>query len=94
MTGKDKPPGMERIIPKAYAMVNRDRLRELTRGPEIKKQIDGYIDLFGQLQANSHGNTKFGLPVQILGDHVMTGEVEKPEDVFQAWEEHLGVKPK
>jgi len=37
---------------------------------------------------------KFGLPVQILGDHIMSGSVEKPEDVYNAWEENLGVKPK
>ena len=34
-----------------------------------------------------------GLPVQILGDNVMSGSVEKEEDVFKAWEENLGVKP-
>ena len=51
------------------------------------------VDLFGTLQKQS-GKKDFGLPVQILGDHVMSGSVEHEEDVFKAWEEHLGVKPK
>jgi hypothetical protein len=32
--------------------------------------------------------------VQILGDKVMYGMVEKEEDIFKAWEEHLGVTPR
>lgn len=95
MAGKEKPPEMGKIIPKAYGFVNADRLRELTRGPEVNKQLAGYVDLYGQLSQQSHGGAKtFGLPVQILGDYVVSGEVEKPEDVFKAWEEHLGVTPK
>ena len=94
MTGEDKPPDMERIVPKAYSLVNRDELRAATRSPEIKKQLDGYIDLYGQLQSKSANSKSFGLPVQILGDQIMSGSVEKPEDVFKAWEQHLGVKPK
>lgn len=88
MTGKDNPP-VDKVIPKANGLVDRDRLRDLIRGPEVSKQIQGYIELFGKLQ-----NSKTGLPVQILGDHIISGTVEKPEDVFKQWEEHLGVKPK
>ena len=94
MTGKDKPPAIERIVPKAYGMVGSTKLIPVTRGAEVKKQIESYVDLYAQLQSQSTGNKNFGLPVQILGDQVMTGSVEKPEDVFKAWEEHLGVKPK
>ncbi|MEX0585067.1 MAG: thioredoxin domain-containing protein, partial [Pirellulales bacterium] len=94
MTGKDKPPAMERIVPKANGLVDRDRLRELVNGPEVAKQLESYIDLYSQLQNKSHNSKSFGLPVQILGDNVMSGAVEKPEDVFKAWEENLGVKPK
>ncbi len=49
------------------------------------------LELFGKLQAQ---NKSLGLPVQILGDKVVTGEVEKIDDVFKAWEENLGVTPK
>jgi uncharacterized membrane protein/thiol-disulfide isomerase/thioredoxin len=92
MTGKEAPP-MERIVPKANGLVDRDQLRTFVNSPEAKKQVDGYVELFGKLQAQSKGKT-FGLPVQILGDKIVTGEVEKIDDVFKAWEENLGVTPK
>ena len=95
MSGKDdKPPAMDKVIPKANGLVDRDRLRELSRGKEVAKQVEGYIELFGKLQNSKTAGKSFGLPVQILGDHVMTGSVEKQDDVFKAWEQHLGVKPK
>ncbi len=93
MSGGDKPPGIEKVIPKAYGMASSDRLRELMYSPEVAKQLDSYVELFGQLQRSSKNSSTFGLPVQILGDHVTSGEVKKPEDVFKAWEENLGVKP-
>ena len=94
MTGKDKPPAMEKVIPKANGLVDRDQLNELSRGPEVSKQVEGYIALFDKLQKTKSTSKTFGLPVQIIGDHIITGSVEKPEDVYKAWEEHLGVKPK
>jgi uncharacterized membrane protein/thiol-disulfide isomerase/thioredoxin len=90
----DKPPRMEKIIPKAYGMVPADKLRELQRGPEVAKQLESYVDLFGQLQAKSKDQKAFGLPVQILGDNVVSGEVEKIDDVYKAWEENLHIEPK
>jgi thiol-disulfide isomerase/thioredoxin len=93
MSTKDKPPAMNAVLTQAYVLADRDRLRKLTQGDELTKQLEGYIDLFDALQKRS-GRKDFGLPVQILGDHVMNGSVEKEEDVFKAWEEHLGVKPK
>ena len=91
---KDKPPTLEDVIPKAYGMVDADHLRELTRSPEINKQIAEYVDLFGKLGRRAGTGKDFGLPVQILGDHVLAGTVEKEKDVFAAWEEHLGVEPR
>jgi uncharacterized membrane protein len=94
MTGKEVPP-MEKVIPKGNSLANRDKLRDFVNSPEAKKQVDGYVELFGKLQAQSKGNGKsFGLPVQILGDKVVSGEIEKIDDVFKAWEENLGVTPK
>jgi uncharacterized membrane protein/thiol-disulfide isomerase/thioredoxin len=93
MSGKDKPPAMEAVLPKAYVLADRTRLRQLTQSDELNKQLEGYVDLFGTLQKQS-GKKDFGLPIQILGDHVMSGSVENEADVFKAWEEHLGVKPK
>jgi uncharacterized membrane protein/protein-disulfide isomerase len=91
---KEKPPGMGKIIPKVYSIVNADKLRESQHGPKVAKQLEGYVDLFGQLQAKSTDHKTFGLPVQILGDNVVSGEVEKVEDIYKAWEETLHVQPK
>jgi thiol-disulfide isomerase/thioredoxin len=93
MSGKEKPPSIDSVLPKAYVLADRTRLRQLAQSDELAKQLDGYIDLFATLQKQS-GSKTFGLPVQILGDHVMSGSVESEADVFKAWEEHLGVKPK
>jgi hypothetical protein len=91
---KDKPPGMGKIIPKLGGMVDPDKLRETQRGPKVAKQLDGYVDLFGQLQSKSADKKTFGLPVQILGDNVVSGEVEKVEDIYKAWEDNLHIQPK
>jgi uncharacterized membrane protein/protein-disulfide isomerase len=93
MSSKDKPPGIESVLPKAYVLADRSRLRQLTQSEELAKQLDGYVDLYATLQ-KQNGSKTFGLPVQILGDHVMSGSVESEADVFKAWEEHLGVKPR
>ncbi len=84
---------MEAVLPKAYVLADRSRLRQLTQSDELAKQLDGYVELFGKLKKQS-GKKDFGLPIQILGDHVVSGSVESEADVFKAWEEHLGVKPR
>lgn len=99
MSGKDKkgndaPPSMDKIITKAHTLANADKLREMSRGPEVQRQMEGYVKLFGKLREQDKSGKSLGLPVQILNDTVISGSVEKPEDVFKAWEEHLGVKPK
>lgn len=94
MANADKPPTVETAIPRAYLIADRDQLREFTHSSEADKQIDGYVDLYTQLQKMNASNKNFGLPIQILGDYVMSGSVEHEADLFKAWEEHLGVKPK
>lgn len=89
---KEKPPAIGKIYSKAYVLADRSRLRDLMQSAELEKEINGYVDLFDQLQKQS-GKKEFGLPVQILGDYIMTGSVGSEADVFKAWEEHLGVKP-
>jgi uncharacterized membrane protein len=90
---EDKPPSVEKSMPKAYEMAGRDRLRAYIFGEEVNKQIAQYVDLYSRLRGAAT-RSDFGLPVQILGDKVMSGMVEKEEDVFKAWEEHLGVTPR
>ena len=90
---EEKPPIVEKSLPKAYEMAGRDRLRTYIRGEEVNKQMAQYVDLYSRLRTAPGTRSDFGLPVQILGDKVMSGMVEKEEDVFKAWEEHLGVQP-
>jgi uncharacterized membrane protein/protein-disulfide isomerase len=92
MANEEKPPRPEEIVPKAYGIVDAQRLRDLNKDGELDKQVEGYIDLFDRLVKQSR-KKDFGLPVQILGDHIMSGSVEKEEDVFKAWEDNLGIKP-
>jgi protein-disulfide isomerase len=91
---EEKPPALAKALPKAYELAGRDRLRTYIRGEEVNKQIAQYVDLYSKLRGAPGASSDFGLPVQILGDKVMSGSVEKEEDVFKAWEEHLGVKPR
>jgi uncharacterized membrane protein len=90
---EEKPPELVKALPKAYEMAGRDRLRTYVRGEEVNKRIAEYVDLYSKL-SGAPGSSSFGLPVQILGDKIMSGSVEKEEDVFKAWEEHLGVEPR
>jgi hypothetical protein len=94
MADKDEPPRLDAIIAKSYSLVDRIRLRELRDSDKLDKQIAQYVDLYSKLQKQHTGDKKFGLPVQILGDHLLTGSVEKADEVFKAWEEHLGLKPR
>jgi uncharacterized membrane protein/protein-disulfide isomerase len=94
MSGKDNPPALESIIARAYSMADRTKLKEVRDSEEVAKQIAGYIDLFGTLSKQNTGKKTFGLPIQILGDQVMSGSVEKVDEVYKAWEKNLGVKPR
>jgi uncharacterized membrane protein len=91
MADEEEPPPLDRIVARAYSLVDRDRLRELSRSEALKKPIEQYVNLFSTLRSQNAGNKEFGLPVQIVGDHVISGTVEKPADLYRAWEEHLGV---
>jgi hypothetical protein len=88
---EEKPPKLEKTLPKAYELAGRDRLRTYIRGEEVNQRLAEYVDLYSKLRSAPGTRSDFGLPVQILGDKLMSGKVEKEEDVFKAWEEHLGV---
>jgi hypothetical protein len=91
MADKEKPPRADKIIAQAYGTVDRARLSSLSNGPDLNRQIKEYIELYARLAQRAGGNNKFGLPVQILGSHIMSGKAEKESDVYEAWEKHLGV---
>lgn len=95
MSGSDeKPPALDSIVDKAYSMVDHAKLRELRDSETIKKRIAANVELFANLEKQNASKKGFGLPIQILGDTVISGSVEKPADLYDAWEKNLGVKPR
>jgi uncharacterized membrane protein len=96
MSGDEKkPPALTSILIKAYGLADHGKLKEASDSKQVADKIASYVNLFEMLQKNNaESKEKFGLPIQILGDHVMSGTVEKADDVYKAWEEHLGVKPR
>jgi len=93
MADEEKAPPIEEVTAKAYRSVDRERLRELAYGNELKNKINENVELFAALQKQHSEQGNFGLPIQILGDHVMFGAATSPADVFRTWEERLGIKP-
>ena len=91
MADKEKPPQQSVVVSKAYHTVDPSRLSELSSSKQLDKRIAEYITLYSRLARQASGGTNFGLPVQILGDQIVSGAVEKERDVFAAWEKHLGV---
>lgn len=94
LANKDDVPSYSEAVVRAFRLVNRTKLRELTKSDEIESRIQNYIKLFAALSARKRTSDKpFGLPVQIVGNKVLTGKFETPEAMFEAWEEELGIQP-
>ena len=91
MTDKEAPPQQSLVVSKAYHTVEPSRLSELSESKQLDKRLAEYINLYSKLSRQIGAGNGFGLPVQILGNQVLTGSVEKERDVFDAWEKHLGV---
>jgi uncharacterized membrane protein len=89
-----KPPQFSDILVQGYRMAEREKLQEIRDSKEVAQQVEGYVNLFGTLRRQNAKNKNFGLPIQILGDHVVSGGIEKVEDIYKAWEQHLGLKPR
>lgn len=95
MHDEKEPPELAKIVTKAYGLADRGKMGKFTKSDAISNQIKQYVDLFDTLNKQQKpGSKPFGLPVQILGDKVMSGSAEDKEDVFRAWEENTGMKPK
>jgi uncharacterized membrane protein len=93
MSGDEKkPPSSGTALNKAFGIVDRDKLMAMRESDDVHKKVASYVKLYESLIRSNSGNKEFGLPIQILGDHVMSGSVEKTDDIYKAWEEHLGVK--
>ena len=78
-----------------FDLVDRKELSKLTSSPSIDARIQKYHNRFSRPLLAQHigKTTTFGLPVQIVGDTVLTGGDMTSEEMFEAWEKALGIKP-
>ena len=75
MADKDKVPEIGRAISKAYRLADAKKLRERVDSDEIEQRIQSDINLYSSLAMQQSKDSKpFGLPVQILGDEVISGD--------------------
>jgi protein-disulfide isomerase len=91
MAGKDRPPSPAQVVQRAFTLAGRERITDSRE--QLQKSIAEYIDLFMKIKSQTPDPSKVGLPLLVVGDHIMSGSQESDEKLFQAWEEHLGVRP-
>ena len=94
MQREDRPPPYGSAVVRAFRLVNRKQLSALTKSDEIEARIQDYIKLYATLASRQKSSDKpFGLPVQIVGDKVLSGKFDSPEEMFEAWEAELDIRP-
>jgi uncharacterized membrane protein/protein-disulfide isomerase len=94
MADKDKVPPIDRAIAKAYRLVDQKKLSEHVKSDEINQRIQKNISLYTALATQQAKDGKpFGLPIQILGDEVVSGDLVSGEELLTKWETTLGIKP-
>jgi protein-disulfide isomerase len=94
LSDEEKPPTSSQAVVRAFHLVPREQLSKLTSSPSLNSRIEKYQNLFQTLAAqHTSKETTFGLPVQIVGDTVLTGGTMTSEEMFEAWEKELGIKP-
>jgi uncharacterized membrane protein/protein-disulfide isomerase len=88
------PPSPEKATARAYQLVDRDRLNAVMQSDELKGQIDGYVELYTILENLSKKQGKaFGLPVQIVGRTIVSGDLADAGQLYWTWEKNLGLRP-
>jgi hypothetical protein len=94
MADKDKVPPIDRAIAKAYRLADSKKLREHVNSDEVNKRIQDDINLYTSLSMQQAKDSKpFGLPIQIIGDQVISGDTVSGDELLAKWEEILGMKP-
>jgi hypothetical protein len=93
MANEEKVPTSGQAVVRGYGMVDRKRLKARGSSQEIEDRIQKDIRLYSALAAEHQGDVTFGLPVQIVGDTVLSGGEISEEEMFEAWEKALGIKP-
>lgn len=63
-------------------------LKELS-GDGVSERVQKYIELFAMLGTLQ----KSILPMQVIGDEIVTGSIESTQELRELWESKLGIKP-
>jgi uncharacterized membrane protein len=91
---EEKPPTSSQAVMRAYQIVGSKKYSEVARSKEFDERIQRYIRLFSALTAQERGKREsFGLPVQIVGDTVLSGGDMTDDEMFEAWEKAIDIKP-
>jgi thiol-disulfide isomerase/thioredoxin len=93
LANEEKVPSAGQAVVRGYQIVDRKRLKTRGASQEIEDRIQKDIRLYSALAAEHRSDTTFGLPVQIVGDTVLSGGEVTAEEMFEAWEKALGIKP-
>ena len=79
---------------RAFRLVDRGEFSAASNSDEIKQRIQKYINLYSRLSSQYSTKDKpFGLPVIIAGDTVITGKIETVDDLCEALEKAVDIKP-
>jgi hypothetical protein len=93
LADEKNPPSSSQAVMRAFKAVDRTKLAKASRDKELDERIQRYIRLFTALSKEHHGKDAFGLPVQIVGDTVLTGGDMTSDEMFEAWEKAIDIKP-
>ncbi len=88
------PPSPEQALARAVQLVDRERLLEVMQSKEMETQINSYVELYNALESLSRRQGKpFGLPVQVLGKTVVSGNLANSGQLYWTWEKNLDLQP-
>lgn len=90
LADEEEVPPLDKVIIRAYGYVDAKKLRALSDENAVNRRISQNIELFYKLGKQRKGSS-FGLPVQIVGDTVLSGKMDAHK-AFAAWEKELGIE--
>lgn len=90
---EEHPPTSSQAVMRAFRVVDRGKFGQVSRDKELDERIQRYIRLYSALANQHHGKDTFGLPVQIVGDTVLSGGEMTADEMFEAWEKAIDIKP-
>lgn len=90
LADKDNIPPVNKAIIQAFDLVDGKQLRALSESGEVNARIARDVELYVKL---SKKRKSLGLPVQIVGNKILSGEVST-DKMSRTWEKELGVEPR